>query len=134
MKKIFLIAIILMGYACKKKTVTPEPIPDPVCVKSPDQFSGKYVNAKNDTIEIVYLHDNCPTNKSNTFNVKKIGEAVQYIIKPTETFDIRDYEIVVDGVTNFGTHSNYFSLNRESNGNLIFSSYKAYYTLKFTKI
>jgi hypothetical protein len=134
MKKIFLIAIILIGFACKKKTVTPEPTPDPVCVKSPDQFSGKYVSPNNDTIEVVYLHDNCPTNKSNTFNVKKIGEAVQSIIKPSETFEIKDYEIVVDGVTNFGTHSNYFSLSRDSNGNLIFSSYKAYYTLKFTKI
>ncbi len=136
MKNLILIAFILIGFACKKKTVTPEPTPEPVCIKSPDQFSGKYYNANHDTIEVVYLHDNCPTNKSNVYLVKGLGQATQSMLKSGETFEIKDYETISNetiGVTNY---SNVFSLSRQSNGNITFDSYKIKYEngVQFYKI
>lgn len=132
MKKIVLILIVIILVSCKKKgTALVEP--EPVCTISADEFSGKYVNLNSDTIEVVFLHNNCPTNKSNTYLVKKLGDAVQSIVKPSESFEKKDYEFTVDGVTNFGTNT-IFQLNREGSGNLVFNSNKVYYSMKFTKI
>jgi len=131
MKKIILILVVIVLISCKKKEVTPVE-PEPVCTITADDFSGKYFNANNDTIEVVFLHNNCPTNKSNTYLVKKLGEAVQSELKPSHTFEMKNYEFTVDGTTNFGT-SVTFQLNRENTGNLIFNSIKVYNSIKFYK-
>jgi hypothetical protein len=135
MKNLILIAVILIGFSCKKKTVTPEPTLEPVCIKSPDQFSGKYVSPNNDTIEVIYLHDNCPKDKSNVYLVKGIGKAAQSILKSGETFDNVDYDTISNEPASVTNYSNVFSLGRQSNGNLLFNSYKINSSnYQFTKI
>lgn len=134
MKNLIKIAVIAIIFAsCKKKEVAPMP-QEPVCVTSPDQFSGKYVSIHGDTIEIVYLHDNCPKEKSNTYLVKGLGEAVQPMLKTGETFEIRDYETISNEPISVTNYSNVFSLGRQSNGHLLFNSYKLKYGHQFYKI
>ena len=134
MKNIILIAFILLGFACKKKTVTPTESVTPPCITSPDQFSGKYTSPNNDTIEIVFLHNNCPKDNFNTYLVKGLGEVAQTMLKSGETFDIKDYEVIADEKIGKAVNGNNFSLGRQSNGYLIFSSYKVNNGCEFVKI
>ena len=124
MKNLIKIAVIAILFtSCKKKEVAPMP-QEPVCITSPDQFSGKYTSIHGDTIEIVYLHDNCPKDRSNVYLVKGLGEAAQPMLKTGETFDIKDYETISNEPASVTNYSNVFSLGRESTGNLLFNSYK----------
>ena len=133
MKNAIILSILIFFVSCKKKEVAPMP-QEPVCITSPDQFSGKYVSVNNDTIKIIYLHDNCPKEKSNTYLVKGLGQAAQYMLKTGETFEIRDYETISNEPISVTNYSNIFSLGRQSNGNLLFNSYKLKYGHEFTKI
>ncbi len=122
---IVVILTVFMSSACKKKE---EPSPEPVkpeCVTSPDQFSGKYVSASGDTVRITYVKSNCPDKeKSNTYLVKGIGEVAQPKLKSGETFPIQDYSTISNEPVSVTNYSNVFSLGRQSNGNLLFNSYK----------
>jgi len=134
MKNIILIAIILLGFACKKKTVTlTEPV-TPTCITSIDQFSGTYTSPNNDTIVIVFLHNNCPKDNFNTYLVKGLGQVAQTMLKSGETFELKDYEVIADEKMGKAVNGNNFSLGRQSNGYLIFSSYKVNNGCEFVKI
>ncbi len=63
---------------CKKKTLTPDPIP--TCETGKVLFAGVYENISftskgGFTIEL--LHNNCPTQNSNTYLIKGFSEAVK---------------------------------------------------------
>ncbi len=136
MKKIVLILVSVIAFSCKKKDVTPTQV-EPVCETAAIQFEGKYHlnNYGYDTIEVVFLHNNCPTKNSNTYLVKGLGKAVQPMLKANTTFEVKDYEITVDESISKGVFGNIFSLGRESTGDLIFSSSKIQtQTVGFQKI
>ncbi len=134
MKNLIKIAVIAIIFtSCKKKEVAPIS-QEPICITSPDQFSGKYRSVYGDTIEILYLHDNCPKEKSNTYLVKSLGKAAQPMLKTGETFDVKDYETISNEPASVTNYSNIFSLGRQSNSNLLFNSFKLKYGHEFIKI
>lgn len=71
-------ALCLMFSCCKKKD--PIPDPTPTCQTGIVLFAGVYQNSSSSskagfTIEL--LHNNCPTENSNTYVIKGFGEAVK---------------------------------------------------------
>lgn len=106
MKKL-LILLIIITLSCKKKNTTPSDS-DPAttttgapvdnCKKSDSVFVGKYT-FYSDTIEVRFLYSNCPTNNSNTYIVKGLGQAMQPYAKPETPFPIKTYTLTVDELT-----------------------------------
>lgn len=125
MKKIIAILAVMIIVSCKKKETTPI-VSEPVCVTSVAKLEGKYRLDiyNNDTIEVVFLRNNCPTNNSNVYLVKGLGKAAQAGLKSGETFLIKDYEIIVDETIGKGINGTLFSLSRTSSGNLLFGCSK----------
>jgi hypothetical protein len=88
MRTIIFIAILMFG--CKKKDVGPEPEPvrmPPViqtdtCKVSDAKFAGKYTY-NSDTINVVFIKNNCPIEYSNTYEVKNFKQAMA-AITPTD--------------------------------------------------
>lgn len=74
---IFALLIIVMG--CKKKDTKPETTQNaqPVCETKTKVFEGKYevTNNSKDTIIIVFIKNNCPTEGVNTYSVYGLGKA-----------------------------------------------------------
>lgn len=125
MKKIALIFIVILITSCKKTTITPTPI-EPVCVISTPKLDGKYRLDiyNNDTIQVVFLRNNCPVDNSNIYLVKGLGYAVQLGLRQGESFLIKDYEITVDETTGKGVNGTNFSLSKSTSGNLFFGCSK----------
>lgn len=121
MKK--LIVILIFFASCKKKEVTPI-VEEPVCQISADKFTGTYVSASNDTVKIIFLHNNCPESNSNTYLVKGIGKVAQPMLKSGYTFPNTDYEIIADEKTGYAKHLGIFTFGKEATGNLLFNSFK----------
>ena len=109
--------------ACKKKE---EPAPEPIdeCLISPAQFVGKYVSPENDTVRITFLRTNCPADNQNVYQVVGLGEVANKHLKPGETFDVKNYDVISDEKISKAVYNNEFSLGRQSNGHLVFSCNK----------
>lgn len=78
MKQILTIGLLIFVLGCKKKEVTPEPTLTPyVCETKTKVFEGKYEaqSDSKDTITIVFIHNNCPTEGVNTYSVYGLGKA-----------------------------------------------------------
>lgn len=92
-KLILIIALSAIVFACKKKKEDPTPTTQtPVCTPYPPAYAGKYYVAydpmHHDTIEFVFLNNLCPNfPQQNNYNILKLGEAVQFNLKPGNTFD-----------------------------------------------
>ncbi len=90
---LLIMALSAIVFACKKKKEDPTPEPvKPVCTPYPATFTGKYYVAYNtlhhDTITFVFLSNHCPDDPNqNNYNILKLGEAVQFNLKPGNTFD-----------------------------------------------
>lgn len=136
MKKIVLIAIVIFITSCKKKEVDPI-VAEPVCETTTPKFAGKYkyVQGNQDTIEIVFINNNCPNKVVNTYLIKGLGKAVQPILNVGQSFNNSDYTIKIDETIQSGSYQDgSFSLSLESNGLTLNCNKLQYQTTKFQKI
>ena len=136
MKKIVLIAIVIFITSCKKKEVAPI-VAEPVCETTTPKFAGKYkyVQGNQDTIEIVFINNNCPNKVVNTYLIKGLGKAVQPILNVGQSFNNSDYTIKIDETIQSGSYQDgSFSLSLESNGLTLNCNKLQYQTTKFQKI
>lgn len=79
MKKLIVIALMTIVFvACKKKSVTPAPEPDPtpVCQTGLTYFTGNYTDENGSKITVVWLNNNCPTANSNDYRVIGLADAI----------------------------------------------------------
>ena len=89
----FTIAILCSCDKDKNKPVIEEEQPpvlvQPTCVTGKKHFEGKYRSTmfQNiiDTIDIVFIKNNCPTENSNTYSIKGLGKALNRVLNPTAT-------------------------------------------------
>lgn len=110
--RVILILATLSFLACKKKTVTPAPDITPVtptCQTGAVKFAGFYIyqQGNKDTIQIVFLSNNCPKANSNTYVVKGLGKALQPMLLTGQTFAIKDYTITSDEVNGNAVNSDF---------------------------
>lgn len=76
---LLLLTIIL---ACKKKVLKPQLFPDKtkkICVQDSTHFEGKYYTTNTssvDTITIVFIKNNCPTEHSNRYVIKNLSNVM----------------------------------------------------------
>lgn len=77
MKRYMIFAFLIIVVSCKKKETEPTPPPTPVCETKTKVFEGKYEaqSDSKDTITIVFIHNNCPTEGVNTYSVYGLGRA-----------------------------------------------------------
>lgn len=83
MKKIALILIVILITSCKKTTIVPTPVEEPVICKTKSKvFEGKYIinNVNGDTVNIVFGKNYCPDNNSNSYYVYGVNKAIQPIV------------------------------------------------------
>lgn len=109
MKKIVIIMIGIMVFtSCKKSEVKPmeEPTQAPVatCKSGLKLFTGIYElnNANKDTIEIVFLSDNCPEDNSNNYAIKRLSKALILFTNPQiedKDYIVKSNEITKQAVT-----------------------------------
>lgn len=95
MKNTILILAVAFLIGCKKKTVDPIP-PNDQCITGATNFLGKFVlqGGNYDTINIVFVKNNCPTKNSNTYNVYNLGKALSHL-GSTVVFDtVKVYSII----------------------------------------
>jgi len=106
MKKAIIIGLIIFTLGCKKKDVTPEPIITPdVCETKTKVFEGQYEaqSDSKDTITIVFIHNNCPTEGVNTYSVYGLGKtynnAVQSNLDVNKVYEITSNESAKSATT-----------------------------------
>lgn len=136
MKKIVLILVVILIVSCKKKEVAPI-VQEPVCETTNPKFVGKYkyMQGNQDTIEIIFISNNCPNKVINTYVVKGLGKAVQPILNTGQSFSNNDYTIKIDETIQSGSYQDgSFSLSLESNGLTLNCNKLQYQTTKFQKI
>lgn len=83
MKKIALILIVIFITSCKKTTIAPTQVEEPVvCETKSKIFEGKYIinNVNGDTVNIVFNKNYCPDNNSNSYYVYGLNKAIQPIV------------------------------------------------------
>jgi hypothetical protein len=81
MKKLLIIALLIVG--CKKKDIPPEPEPEPTPIVTPIdtcktgmvKFAGKFVR-NGDTVIVKFIKNNCPVTNSNTYETTGMVKAV----------------------------------------------------------
>jgi hypothetical protein len=117
---ILVIAIVAIMFSCKKKE-DPKPEPIDECLTSPAQFVGKYWSADGDTVRITFLRTNCPADNQNIYQVVGLGEVANKHLKPNESFDVKNYDVIATEAISKAIYNNEFSLGRQSSGDLIFS-------------
>lgn len=132
MKKIVTIMIGIMVFtSCKKSEVKPmeEPVqqaPVAQCKNELQLLKGKYeITATKDTIEIVFVSDNCPQDNSNNYVVKGLAKAIQTYassIIENKDYNIKSNEIVRQGVTSDNIYS--FTLQGNPATQLVLQSNK----------
>lgn len=83
MKNLILILLLSATFACKKKDVKPEPAPveqstttgTVVCKTDLKVFAGRWKDVKQNTIDILFVKDYCPTiSNKNQYNVVNFGD------------------------------------------------------------
>ncbi len=106
MKKAIAIGLLIFTIGCKKKDITPEPTPTPyVCETKTKVFEGKYETQSDskDTITIVFIHNNCPTEGVNTYSVYGLGKAynnaVQSNLDENKVYEIKSDEYLKSATT-----------------------------------
>jgi len=95
---IFALLIIVMS--CKKSKTEPQPVENeqPVCQTKSKVFEGKYEaqSDSKDTITIVFIKNNCPTEGVNTYSVyglaKAYNNALQSSLDVNKVYEIRSDE------------------------------------------
>lgn len=99
MRKIMIFALLIIVISCKKKEITLEPTPIPyVCETKTKVFEGKYETQSDskDTITIVFIHNNCPTEGVNTYSVYGLGKAynnaIQSNLDVNKVYEIKSNE------------------------------------------
>jgi len=99
MKQLLILSLIILTLSCKKsKTEPTTESTTPVCETKTKVFEGKYEvqNSSKDTITIVFIHNNCPLEGVNTYNVYGLGKSYNNGII-TSNLDINKvYEIKSD--------------------------------------
>lgn len=131
MKQIAAIILIATIVSCKKKETAPEPTPTPyVCETKTKVFEGKYEaqSDSKDTITIVFIHDNCPTEGVNTYSVYGLGKAynnaIQSNLDVNKVYEIKSNESTKSATTtgvncNWGFNTN-LSVNYVGAGTMLF--------------
>lgn len=83
------LSVLIVFASCKKKKPTPveeEPVvPVETCKSYDPILSGKYVMMQNDgkdTIEVVFIKNNCPTNFSNIYKINNFAKTVNNYQNP----------------------------------------------------
>ena len=136
MKKIIAILAVIILVSCKKKETTPVVI-EPTCETPTINFAGKYryVQGNQDTIEIVFVSNNCPNKTLNTYLVKGLGKAVQPILNSGQTFEIKDYTIKLDEGVKSGNYADgSFGFSLQSSGLNLNCNKLQYQSTQFVKI
>lgn len=95
---IFALLIIVMS--CKKSKTEPQTTQNvqPVCQTKSKVFEGKYEaqSDSKDTIIIVFVHNNCPTEGVNTYSVYGLGKAynnaIQSNLDVNKVYEIKSNE------------------------------------------
>ena len=97
MKTAMTFALLILMIGCKKKEDKPETTNNTqnVCETKTKVFEGKYETQNNskDTITIVFIHNNCPTEGVNTYSVYGLGKAYNNGISNSNLDVNKVYEI-----------------------------------------
>lgn len=100
MKNLILILLLSVTFACKKKDVTPTPQPDPVppvgtCKSDLRQFEGVWVDVFGNSLNIVWVKDNCPSSaNTNYYSLNNFAACHNYYVK-NEAYQINDIERIL---------------------------------------
>lgn len=134
MKQLLILSLIILTLSCKKSKTEPTTEPTaPVCETKTKVFEGKYEcqSDSKDTITIVFIHNNCPTEGVNTYSVYGLGKAynnaVQSSLDVNKVYEIKSDENAKSAIT-IGANCNWgFPLN-------LSTSYSGVGVLTFKKL
>ncbi len=125
MKQLLITGLLIFTLGCKKKNTTPEPTPIVnVCETKTKVFEGKYETQSDskDTITIVFIHNNCPTEGVNTYSVYGLGKAynnaVQSALDVNKVYQITSNEGQKSATTSNVNCTWWFNVDGKLGGNM----------------